>query len=272
LRERGLVIKSAALGDYTLPVRATDDPAEVGPVDLVLFCVKSYDTDAAAALLPPLVGPDTAVISVQNGVDNEARLAGVVGPGAVLGAIASLSAYIEAPGVIVVRGGPTALRFGELGGGTSPRTERLLRAFQDAGLSAEVSPDISSLLWEKFMFICALSGVTSLTRLPIGPVLADPATRRLYRGVMDEVAAVGRACGVALPDDAAGRWYQTSTTLPPGIYGSMYQDLVVGRRLELEGLNGTAVRLGEEHGILAPLNFAIYAALRPYAGGAPQGR
>ena len=269
LRAQGLTIKSGRLGEFALPVSATDDPVEVGPVDVVLFCVKSYDTDAAAALLPPLVGPETAVLSVQNGVDNEERLARVVGAGAVMGAISGVSASIEAPGVIVDRGPQGWLRLGELGGGTSPRTERVLRALQGADFAVEALPDIRVHLWEKFLFICAYSGVTSLARQPIGVLLADTATRRLYRGVMEEVAAVGRAEGVTLPDDAVARWFADSTALPAGLYGSMYHDLVAGRRLELEGLNGTVVRLGEVRRIPTPLNFAVYAALRPYAGGVP---
>jgi 2-dehydropantoate 2-reductase len=267
LRERGLTVKSATVGDFALPVVATDDPAAVGPVDLVLFCVKSYDTDAAARLLPPLVGPETAVLSVQNGVDNEERLAAVVGPATVLGAIAGVSAYIEAPAVIAERGGATIIRFGELAGGVSPRAERLAGELAGAGFAIEALPDMRVQLWEKFVFICAFSGVTSLARLPIGAIRAEPAADRLYRGVMDEVATVGRAAGVALPDDSAERWYRQSASLPPGIYGSMYHDLAAGRRMELEGLNGTVVRLGEARGIPTPLNFAVYAALRPHAGG-----
>ncbi len=268
LRERGLTVKSATVGDFALPVVATDDPAAVGPVDLVLFCVKSYDTAAAAALLPPLVGPDTAVLSVQNGVDNEGHLAAVVGPGPVLGAVAGVSATSEAPGGIVERGGATFIRFGELEGEVSPRVARLARSLGGAGFAAEALPDMRVQLWEKFVFICAFSGVTSLARLPIGAIHAEPATDRLYRGVMDEAAMVGRAAGVPLPDDAAARWHRYSATLPPGLYGSMYHDLAAGRRMELAGLNGTVVRLGEARGVPTPLNFAVYAALRPYADGA----
>ncbi len=186
-----------------------------------------------------------------------------------LGAIAALSAYIEAPGVIVEHGGFASIRFGDLGGGVSARAERLRDGLRGVGFGVEALADMRVQLWEKFVFICALSGVTSLTRLPAGAVFADPATSRLYRGVLEEVAAVGRAEGVALPEDVVERWYRGSASLPPGVYGSMYHDLAAGRRMELEGLNGTAVRLGEARGIPTPLNFAIYAALRPYADGAP---
>jgi 2-dehydropantoate 2-reductase len=269
LRERGLAVQSALVGDFALPVVATDDPMAVGAVDLVLFCVKSYDTDAAAALLPPLVGPDTVVLSVQNGVDNEERLAAAVGPGPVLGAIAIVSATIEAPGVIAERGGTALLRFGELAGGVSPRAAHLQRALQGAGFAAEAHPDIRFQLWEKSIQICAFSGVTSLTRLPLGAILADPATCRLFVGVIEEGAAVARAGGVPFPADAGERYRQVFTAFRPGLYGSMYHDLAAGRRMELEGLNGTVVRLGEARGVPIPLNFAVYAALRPYADGTP---
>lgn len=268
LRDHGLTVKSGRHGPFTLPVAATDDPAAVGPVDLVLFCVKSYDTDAAAALLPPLVGRDTAVLSVQNGVDNEDRIASIIGPGAVLGATALVSAYIEAPGVIVARPVTGFLRFGEFDGTASARAKRLLHGLEGAEFEVELSTNITIALWEKFVGICAMS-LTALTRLPIGPILADPVTSRLVRGVMEEVAAVGRAAGVALPDDVVARFYRNFAALPPNVSSSMYQDVIAGRRLELEGLSGTVVRLGETHGVPTPLNFAVYAALRPYAGGRP---
>ena len=272
LRERGLTLRSAQLGEVALPVRATDDPGAVGPVDLILFCVKSYDTEAAAAAMRPLVGPDTVVLSVQNGIDNEERIAAIVGTRAVLGAVAGVSAQAEAPGVIAIKQGPNFLRFGELAGGTSPRAERALAAFEGVGFPVELHPDIRLLLWDKFAFICAFSGVTSLTRLPIGPILACPETRELYRGAMAEVVAARRAGGVALPEGLVDRWLAASAEFNPAIHGSMYYDLAAGRRMELDGLNGTVARLGREYGIPTPLNFAIYAALKPFADGPPAER
>jgi 2-dehydropantoate 2-reductase len=269
LRDHGLTVKSGRHGPFTLPVAATDDPTAVGQVDLILFCVKSYDTDAAATLLPPLVGRDTVVLSVQNGVDNEDRIASIIGPGAVLGATAIVSAYIEAPGIIVAPPVSALLRFGEFDGTASARAERLLHGLEGAGFAVELTTEIAIALWEKFVGICALSGLTALIRLPIGPLLADPVTSRLVQGVMEEVAAVGRAAGVALPEDIAARFHRNFAALPPNVSGSMYQDVVAGRRLELDGLNGTVVRLGEAHDVPTPLNFAVYAALRPYAGGRP---
>jgi 2-dehydropantoate 2-reductase len=159
---------------------------------------------------------------------------------------------------------------GELAGGVSPRIERITETLRHAGIPAEALPDIRVALWEKFLFICALSGVTSLTRLPIGPIRDCPETWAFYRGVMEEVAAVGRAEGAALSADVVDRWFTFSARAPADFYGSMYQDLVAGRRLEVAWLNGTVAQLGARHGIATPLNFAIDAALKPYADGPPQ--
>jgi 2-dehydropantoate 2-reductase len=269
LRAGGLTVESRVEGTFTVPVHATDDPATVGPVDLVLFCVKAYDTTTAAEQIAPLVGPDTMILSVQNGIDNEERIAEAVGPAPVIGGIAGVSVHSRAPGVIAVDHEPGALRFGELAGGASQRTERLLRVFQRAPFIATLDPDIYTQLWEKFVFICALSGVTSLVRLPIGPILRHPETTQLFRGVMAETALVGRARGARLPDERVAEWFQEMAEINPMVYGSMYHDLAAGRRLEVEALNGTVVRFGHDLGIPTPLNFAIFAALKPYADGTP---
>jgi 2-dehydropantoate 2-reductase len=268
IRERGLTVKSRFVGDFTVKAHATDDPAEVGPVDLVLFCVKAYDTETAAARMPPLVGPGTVVLPVQNGIDSAERIGRLVTPGAVIGGVAGVSAVIEAPGVIDHRAGGR-IDFGELAGGTSPRTERLLPVLRNAGIQAELRPDIRVALWEKFVRICGLSGLTALTRLPLGPVLGCPETRELFRGTLREVEAVGRAEGVALPADTVETAMALFAGAPSDVRGSLYYDLAAGRRLEIDTLNGTAVRLGRERDVPTPLNFAIYAALKPYAGGAP---
>lgn len=269
LRERGLTVRSQESGAFTVPVAATDDPASVGPVDLVLFTVKAYDTDSAAALLPPLVGRGAAVLSLQNGIDNEDRLAHVVGPGAVLGGVVYRSARVEAPGVVTEGGLAGNLLFGELGGGISPRTEQLLLVFREAGLAAELHPDIRVALWEKFVVIGGPGTVSALTRLPYGAVRACAETLALCRGVMEEIAAVARAAGVALPADAVDRQLGVLGRVAPAVRSSLAHDLAAGRRLEIDAFNGAVVRLAGEHGVPAPLNFAVYASLKPYAEGAP---
>lgn len=269
LRSHGLTVKSRLAGEFTLAVTATDDPSEVGPVDFVLFCVKTYDTATAAAQTRPLIGSKTVVLSVQNGIDNAERIAQVVGSGPVIGGVAYVFATIEAPGIIAQTAGPGKILFGELTGGTSSRTERLLSMFRRAGIAAELRTDIHVALWEKFLNICAASGVTTLTRLPIGAILACPETRAFFRGTMQEADAVARASAIPLPSGCVDQLWAFFATLEPGARGSMSHDLAAGRRLELESLNGTVVRLGRQYGIATPFNFAIYAALKPYANGAP---
>ncbi len=234
----------------------------------MLFCVKAYDTETAAARMRPLVGPGPVVLPVQNGIDSAERIGRLVTPHAVIGGVAGVSAVIEARGVIDHRAGGR-IDFGELAGGTSPRTERLLPVLRNAGIRAELRPDIRVALWEKFVRICGLSGLTALTRLPLGPVLGCPETRELFRGALQEVEAVGRAMGVALPADTVATAMALFTGAPPDVRGSRYYDLAAGRRLEIDTLNGAAVRLGRERGVPTPLNFAIYAALKPYAAGTP---
>jgi 2-dehydropantoate 2-reductase len=269
IRARGLTVRSARVGDFRVAAPATDDPASVGPVDLVLFCVKAYDTEAAAARMRPLVGARTVILSVQNGIDSAERIGRVVGPGHVLGGLAAVSSVVEAPGVIHHRAGPDLIRLGELDGQASARVAAIAEAFRRAGIQAEVPADIRVALWEKFVLICGLSGLTALTRLPLGAVLACAETRDLLAGTMDEVEAVGRAEGVALPPACAGRILAFFERSDPTIRGSLYYDLAAGRRLEIDTLNGTVVRLGRTRGVPTPLNFVIHAALKPYADGAP---
>ena len=269
LRERGLTLKSPVHGEVALSVRATDDAATVGPVDLVLVCVKSYDLEAAARHIPPLLDEETVVLPVQNGVDASERLAAVVGSGPVVGGTAMVQAGVEAPGVIVDRGTPAQLSFGELTGGTSPRLECLASVFERAGIKPMLRPDIQVARWEKLMGICANAGIGGLTRLCLGQWRACPETLALLEGVLSEVHAVGRACGVPLADDIVPRFMGLVPTFPAGIRSSLLDDLEAGRRLEVETLFGTVVRLGRERGVPTPLTFTIYAALKPYEHGRP---
>jgi 2-dehydropantoate 2-reductase len=270
LRARGLTVESRLAGTFTLPVRAADDPSDLDPVDLVLFCVKTYDTDAAAESIRRLIHREAMLLSLQNGIDNEERIARVVGYTSGIGAVAYIVSAIKAPGVVAQTAGPGKIVFGELGGGTSQRTERLYEVLQGAGIAAEVHPDVRVAIWQKFLFICAFSGVTAVTRLPIGTILADPVTHALFRGTLEEVEAVARASGIELPTDCVEQSMTQAAAVEPWGSSSLYHDLARGQRLELESLNGEVVRRGGELGIETPLNFAIYAALRPYVDGAPE--
>jgi 2-dehydropantoate 2-reductase len=271
IRERGLTLRSQEAGEFTVPVTASDDPRDIGPVDLVLFGVKSYDTDALAERLPPLMGPATMVLSLQNGVDNEDRIARVVGADAVLGGVVYRTAHIAAPGLIVEGGLPGYLRFGELAGGTSPRTEHLLATFQAAGLTAELCTNIRVVLWEKFLSNIAGGSLSGLTRLSYSALCSYPDTFDLCRGMMEEAVAVARALGIMIPDDAIARQLAVLAEASPTVRSSLSRDLAAGRRIELEAFNGAIVRLGREHNIPTPLNFAVYAALLPHANGTPPG-
>ena len=268
LRTHGLTVKSRLAGTFSLPVHATSDPQEIGAVDLVLFCVKTYDTTAASEGLHLFMGPETVVLPIQNGIDAAEQLSGEVGMEHLVGGVAYVTSQIESPGVIAQTAGSGSIELGELAGGQSERTERLQRVLRHAGISAELPPDIRVTLWEKFLFICAFSGVTALTRLPLGQVFAYQETSELLKAVMKEGEAVSRASGIALPVDIVERHYATLQALEPSAMGSMAFDLLAGRRLEIEALNGTMVRLGKEHNLSLPFNYAIYAALKPYTNGA----
>jgi 2-dehydropantoate 2-reductase len=269
IRKNGLTVKSVLAGDFTISATATDNPGDIGPVDFVLFCVKAYDNAAAAEQIRPLIGPETVVLSVQNGIDNEQQIGDVIGPEHILGCVSYVSSTIQSPGVIAQTGGPGTLVFGEMQGGTSTRTEALQSTLQNSGITAELHSDIQVALWQKFLGICGVNGVTALTRLPMGEIVACKETHNLMRGTMQEVEAVARASGVDLPEGCVDQSMDFFSSMEPSVRGSMYYDLAAGRRLELEVLNGSVVRLGSENGIPTPINFAIYAALKPYVNGKP---
>jgi len=268
IRKNGLRIKSAADGEFVVACPATDDPGSAGVADLILFCVKSYDTEAAAQAIRPAVGPDTAVLCLQNGVDNEEKLSGIVGPGHILGGAAQVFATIEASGVIAHAFGGRIV-FGELDGADTPRARRVLEGLRRAGIPVEQSPRIRQVLWEKYLFIAAQAGMTALTRCPTGLIRSIPETRRMYRLIVEELAALAKAAGVELPPGIVDERMAFVDTLPPSNTSSLYYDLTHGRRLELEALQGYAVRLGEKLGVPTPVLFSVYAALRPYRDGAP---
>jgi 2-dehydropantoate 2-reductase len=264
LQEKGLRVRSIA-GDFQVQLPATDDPRSIGPCDFVLFCVKSYDTEKAAARLHPLLDRETAVVSLQNGVDNEEKIARAIGWPHVMGGAAYIFATVAEPGVIEHTAGPGRIAFGEMDGTRSERAERLLALCQEAGIPAEIREDIQVVLWEKFAFICAQAGLTATTRLPTGELREIPETLEMFREVVEEVASVGRAEGVPLPEDLVDRTVATFQSLDPGAFSSLHHDLTHGRRMELEALHGTVVRLARKHGIAVPMCEAIYAILKPWA-------
>lgn len=267
IRTHGLQIRSS-LGDLLLkPATATDDVASAGIADLVMIGVKLWDTEAAVDAVAPAVGPETAVVSFQNGVDAVDLLIGKYGRERVLGGIAHIAAVIEAPGVIRHNGTMQRLTFGELDGRRSARTDRLFAQCQKAGIDAVLSDNIQRAIWEKFILIVGLSGMTALTRLPIGPIREDPLTRELLANIMHEAASVGIAKGAALGTDAADKQLALLDTFPYEMIASMLGDLRNGYRLELPWLSGGVVRLGEALGVAAPANRFVYAALKLHENG-----
>lgn len=271
IKSNGLQLKSVLLGDFLINSAVTDDMSSIGAVDLVILAVKSWGTDAAIDSMSGLVGDDTVIISTQNGVDSERLLADAFGAEHVLGCTAVVSAMITEPGVVNQAGGPGSLEIGELFGGPSDRVADLVGRFVEAGLAAQAHNNIQLALWQKFIFICALSGMTALTRKPIGEIWAQPTTTEMYFQVLTEVATVGRAEGVDIPESTAADLLLGTQAREPFIIGSMGHDLIAGNPIEIGLLNGRVVELGKQHGLPTPANFAIDAALRPHEGGTGAG-
>ena len=270
MQEEGLRVEGPRGNFHLRPTRATDDPATIGPVDYVFFAVKLWDVESAGAAIRPLVGPDTAVIPVQNGIDAPDRLVPILGAEHVMGGVVQIGGAIEAPGLVRQVGTMQKVIFGELDGSRSARGERFLAACREAGVDAEFTTDIRRALWEKMVFLVALSSLTGITRQPIGVVREDPDLRALLRDAAAETAAVARASGVALPEGYADDRVAFMDGLPAQTFASMAVDLIRGNRLELPWLAGKVAELGRRLGIETPVNRVIHAALKPYVNGAPK--
>jgi 2-dehydropantoate 2-reductase len=269
LREQGLRVTSP-LGDLQVSqVDVVQPGAQTAPADLIVFTVKLPDAEAAAALLPPLMHPGTVVLPFQNGVDVAEVLTRHVGADAVALGVAYIAAHVAAPGVVAHGGSFARLRFGALQAAQEPVLRDFLAACQRAGIDAGLSDDIRRTVWEKFVFLVGLSGLTALTRLPIGVTRADPELRRLLRDVIGETWALARVEGIALADDFVDRQMGVVDALPAGMKASMLHDLEAGRPLELPWLAAAVVRRSEALGLAAPANRFVAAALGPYAHGRP---
>jgi 2-dehydropantoate 2-reductase len=263
IRKNGLKIESVH-GDLHLPKpNATDTPAEVGPVDIVLFAVKLWDTEQAAQAARPLMGPDTRLITLQNGIDSIERISAILGTERVIGGATYIASVIAAPGVIKHTSAFAKMQIGRL----DRKPDAKLKAFVDAGKAAkldiDLSPDIERELWHKFIFLTAMAGSTAALRSPIGPIAADPELRGFFRQLMQEATAVGRAKGVAL-DDAyiEERMKFLETKIEPGMKASMAHDLERGNRLELDWLAGKVRELGRQFGIPTPASDTVYIVLK----------
>lgn len=267
IKAHGLKVTSP-LGNIDLKqAKATDDPREVGAADVVVFGVKLWDTEPAAAAIRPLIGKDTAVISFQNGVVKDDILTATLGRKAVVGGVSYIAARIAEPGVIAHTGAMQRLVFGEYDGRRSERVQQFHQACLRAGIDAEISADIRKTIWEKFVFLVGLSATTAATRCPIGKVRSNPHARHLLAGVMQEVVAVGIAQGVQIAPDFAEDRLRFCDQLPEAMTSSMHNDLEQGNRLEVEWLSGDVSRRGKELGVPTPFNTAVYGVLAIHAQG-----
>jgi 2-dehydropantoate 2-reductase len=263
IREKGLQVKSV-LGDFLVaPAHATDNPAEVGPVDLILFATKTYHTDEAAQAIKPMVGPDTVVLPLQNGVDAADRIGAVVGIEHLLGGATWLSAAIEAPGVIGQYSQFRRIVLGELDGRKTPRAQQVFNTLNATGATAELSDNIRKVLWTKFAFIASVSALGSLTRVTFGEYRSVRETRAVLTEAITEVAAVARAKGVSLDADVVDNTLAFIDESAPGIKPSMQRDVEAGRVSELESMLGIVVRLSEELSVPTPVMRVAYALLKP---------
>jgi len=273
LKRRGVTVRTPD-GELTLPITAVPDVRGLEPVDLLLFCVKAYDTEAGARSIAPLVGPDTVVLTVQNGLDRADALAtALAGAKAVLAGAVYAALQLAGPGIVVRTGPEARITFGERGGAASDRTVRLAAAFRESGLVHEVSADIDRVLWEKFLFITGIGAVTALARAGIGALRESAEGRALLAASCGEIVAVAQAEGAPLSPEAAAAALAQASTLPAGWRSSMARDLEDGRRLEVDALSGAVVERGRRAGVPTPVHQTILACLslpRPAPAGIPR--
>jgi 2-dehydropantoate 2-reductase len=269
MKGSGLRIEGGRGETHLVPTQATDDPKAVGPVDYVLFCVKLWDVESAGEHIKPLVGPNTAVIPLQNGIDAPERLIPILGQQAVMGGVAQISASIVAPGVVRQVGTFMRMLFGELDGQPSKRGEDLFAMCKKAGFDATLSDQIVTELWMKFILLATNASIMAVARQPIGKLRDDPDMQAQFVAAYNEVIAVGKAHGVKLPADALDKMIAFNKGAPPTMKPSMALDLERGNRIELPWLGGKVVELGRRLGVPTPTHAFMYAALKPYVMGTP---
>lgn len=273
IREKGLEVRSPALGDFTVHARAEHDTAKVGVVDVVLVAVKAYDNDTALPMITPMVGPDTTVVTVQNGVDSTSEVAALVGEGAVVGGTTYIATALAAPGLIEQTGTHRRIAFGEVFGTLprmTPRVQAIHEALSGADIQSDPVEDGRVPIWEKFIFLVALAGFTGATRLPIGPVWADPFIRAQFLEASREVDRLAHAEGVNVAPDRVDRIQAYVEGIPGTMRSSLLIDLAQGKKIEVEALLGSVVRRAARLGVPVPIMSTLYAVLKPYAQGEPR--
>lgn len=263
IQTNGLKIESNE-GEFIIkPAQATDDPSKVGRVDFVILGVKAWQVEDAARLMSPVIGADTSVLPLQNGVEAADQLVAALGREHVLGGLCQIISFKSAPGVIRHVGFEPKVIFGELDNRRTERVLKLLEAFTRAGVNAQVAPDIQAAIWTKFLFIAPYSGVGAVTRSPAGVVRRLPETRELLESAMREVLSLARARGIAISEDAIQKAMANVDSLPEGATSSMQRDIMAGRASELESQSGAVVRMGREAKVETPINSFIYSSLLP---------
>ena len=268
MRENGLRIAGGRGETHVVPTRATNDPAAIGHADIVLFCVKLWDVEGAGAHIKPIVGPNTAVVTLQNGIDAHERLIPILGAHAVMGGVAQISATIEAPGLIRQTGTFMKLTFGELSGPRQPRGDALLALCQKAGFDAEHSGNILTDLWLKFILLATNSAITAAARHPFGKLRDDPDIWPMFESGTREVVAIAKAKGIPLPAGVVERCLDMTRGMPATMMASMAHDLIKGNRIELPWLTGKVVAMGRELGVPTPTHAVLNAMLKPFTDGA----
>ena len=270
IRRHGLQVRSPKLGDFVVRAQAHDDAASVGPVDVVLYAVKAYDNDTALRLLPPLLGSGTVVLTLQNGVDSTDEVAAVAGESRVLGGTTYVATALEQPGLIVQTGVHRSIIFGEVFGDRSRVSDRaalIAQTLEPADIQVSAVPDGRVPIWDKFVYLAPFSGFTGAARLPIGGIWSDPHVRDMFYAAAREIAALASAEGVQISADRFDRLREYMDNIPPTTRSSLLIDLEMGKRIEVEALQGAAVRRAAKHGLPVPIISTLYALLRPYAAG-----
>jgi 2-dehydropantoate 2-reductase len=274
LRERGMEIVAPEVESFTIRAEATEDPRQAGTPDVVLLAVKTYDNRTVLPMLPPMMGPSTVVLTLQNGVDSADDTAAVVGEARVLAGPTYIATALEAPGRIVQTGTHRRIVFGEVFGsrGLTDRVKAIRDVMLGADIKAEVVGDARPTLWEKFIYLAPFAGFTGAMRLPAGAILDDPFIRSQFVAAAAEVERVAGAEGIALPADLEARLAPYMNALPPSTRSSLLIDLSQEKRIEVEALQGSVVRRGARFGVPTPIMSTLYAVLKPYVEGAPKTR
>ena len=266
MQNYGLIIDSAEEGKWQIKVRATDELPNQETADLIMLCVKSYDTESMINQLKPVVGANTMIMSLQNGIDNEQKIGDMVSASNVLGGVAYIFANISSPGVIQHHQ-MGQIKFGKMDGSLPPNVVRISRILNEAGIDAEATPNINQILWQKYIFLVALSGTTTLARVPVKVISENSATYELWKNQIVELLSLAKAEGLNFDSDMVEKFSSLLNSLSPGNYSSLYHDLMNGKRLELSALHGYAAQLGKRHNVPTPTIDAVFGALSPHIDG-----